>query len=347
MIQINQREIDYNQPCFIIAEAGVNHNGNIEIAKEMIDAAILTGADAIKFQTFKADLMVTPEAEKAEYQKKGKSGGESQYAMIKNLELPQNAFKILSDYAKARGIIFFSSPFDKDSVDLLEQIGVPVYKIPSGELTNLPLITYIAKKGRPIILSTGMATFEEIDEAIETIHAEGVTDIILLYCVTSYPVKMESLDLTVISSLRERYQLPVGFSDHTTGFIAAIAARTIGACVLEKHFTLDRRMSGPDHRASINPKGLKALITAIRDVESALGKGMKLISDEECDIKILTRKSLVASADIPSGEILTEKMIGIKRPGSGLAPKYLHKIVGRKSNRRIKKNELFNWDMLE
>ena len=272
---------------------------------------------------------------------------ESQYQMIKRLELPPHAFKKLSDYANKRGIIFLSSPFDTQSVDVLERINVPLYKIPSGEITNLPLLTYIAKKGKPIILSTGMATFEEIDEAIETIHEEGVEDIILLYCVTSYPAKMESLDLSVISSLREKYHLPVGFSDHTTGIVAAIAARTLNACVIEKHFTLNRKMSGPDHQASIDPKGLKKLIMAIRNVESALGNGMKKISREECEIKAITRKSLVAAMDIPAGAIITDTMIDLKRPGSGLAPKYKDMVIGKKSNRPIKKNELFDWDMME
>ncbi len=194
------------------------------------------------------------------------------------------------------------------SVDILDQIEVPLYKIPSGEITNLPLLTYIAKKGKPIILSTGMATFEEIDEAIDIIKNEGIVDIILLYCVTSYPAKIESLDLTVISSLRERYNLPVGFSDHTAGIVAAIAARTLNACVIEKHFTLDRKMSGPDHLASIDPKGLKKLVMAIREVESALGNGTKKISNEESEIKAITRKSSAASIEIPAGTIITEKV---------------------------------------
>jgi N,N'-diacetyllegionaminate synthase len=346
-ITIADKKIGDNQPCFIIAEAGVNHNGDIAIAMQLIDAAVEAGADAIKFQTFNADLLVTPKAEKARYQKKSTSAGESQYQMIKRLELPPQVFKKLSDYAKKKGIIFFSSPFDTGSVDVLERITVPVYKIPSGEITNLPLLTYIAKKGKPIILSTGMATFEEIDDAITTIHEEDVEDIILLYCVTSYPAKMESLDLTVISSLKERYHLPVGFSDHTTGIIAAIAARTLNACVIEKHFTLNKKMSGPDHQASVDPKGLKKLIRAIRNVESALGNGMKKISREEDEIKAITRKSLVAAMNIPAGAIITDTMIDLKRPGSGLAPKYKIKIIGRKSNRPIKKNELFAWDMME
>jgi N-acetylneuraminate synthase/N,N'-diacetyllegionaminate synthase len=347
MIQINRKKIGYNQPCFIIAEAGVNHNGDIEIAKRLIDGAVEAGADAIKFQTFNADLLVTPDAEKAQYQKKGTPALESQYQMIKRLELSPHTFKKLSDYANMRKIIFFSSPFDMKSVDILERIEVPLYKIPSGEITNLPLLTYIAKKGKPIILSTGMATFEEIDEAINIIKNEGVEDIILLYCVTSYPAKMESLDLNVISSLRNRYHLPVGFSDHTTGIVAAIAARTLNACVIEKHFTLDRKMSGPDHKASIDPKGLKKLVMAIREIESALGNGMKKISKEEREIKAITRKSLVAAIDISAGTIITEIMIDLKRPGTGLAPKYKDKIIGKKSNRSIKKNELFDWDMME
>lgn len=347
MIQINQKKIGDNSPCFIIAEAGVNHNGDIEIAQRLIDAAVEAGADAIKFQTFNADLLVTPDAQKARYQKKSTSTSESQYQMLKRLELSPLAFKKLSDYANMKKIIFFSSPFDLKSVDILDRIEVPLYKIPSGEITNLPLLTYIAKKGKPIILSTGMATFEEIDEAIDIIKNEGVVDIILLYCVTSYPAKIESLDLTVISSLRERYHLPVGFSDHTTGIVAAIVARTLNACVIEKHFTLDRKMSGPDHQASLDPKGLKKLVMAIREVESALGNGTKKISKEESEIKAITRKSLVASIDIPAGNIITESMIDLKRPGTGLAPKNKDKIIGKKSNRSIKKNELFDWDMME
>ena len=347
MIQKNRKKIGDNEPCFIVAEAGVNHNGDIEIAQRLIDAAVEAGADAIKFQTFNADLLVTPHAQKARYQKKSTPTSESQYQMLKRLELSPHTFKKLSDYANMKKIIFFSSPFDLKSVDILDRIEVPLYKIPSGEITNLPLLTYIAKKGKPIILSTGMATFEEIDEAIDIIKNEGVADIILLYCVTSYPAKIESLDLTIISSLRERYHLPVGFSDHTTGIVAAIAARALNACVIEKHFTLDRKMSGPDHQASIDPKGLKKLVIAIREVESALGNGMKKISKEESEIKSITRKSLVAAIDIPAGTSISESMIDLKRPGTGLAPKNKDMIIGKKSNRSIKKNELFDWDMLE
>ena len=259
MIQVNRKKIGYNQPCFIIAEAGVNHNGDVNLAKRLIVAAIEAGADAIKFQTFHTDNVVTRTAEKAGYQKNTTSSEESQYEMIKKLELSDEVFLELSDYAKKRGIIFLSTPFDDESVDLLDRIDVPAFKIPSGEITNFPLLKKIAEKKKPVILSTGMATLGEVEDAFHYLKKCGVQEIVLLQCTTSYPASINSVNLRAMETLRCAFHVPVGYSDHTEGNMISIAAVAMGACVLEKHFTMDRTLPGPDHKASLEPHELKAI----------------------------------------------------------------------------------------
>jgi len=344
-IKIGNKLIGEEEPCFIIAEAGVNHNGSVELAKKLIDAAKDAGADAVKFQTFKAENVVVKDAQKAEYQKETTGEG-SQYEMIKKLELTEEGFRELADYAEKKDIMFLSSPFDKESVDLLYELDVPAFKVGSGEITNFPLLRYIAKKRKPIILSTGMSTLGEIEEALDVIRSEGVEDIILLHCVSNYPARIEDVNLRAIETLKQAFKLPVGFSDHTLGIIVPIAAVALGACVIEKHFTLDRNLPGPDHRASLEPDELKEMVKAIREVEKALGNGIKKPTKEEEKIKKVARKSIVAKVDISKGAIITEDMLDVKRPGTGIEPKYLKFIIGRKAKEDIKKDDVIRFEMI-
>ena len=338
-IEIGDKMVGESEPCFIIAEAGVNHNGDINLAKKLIDVAREAGADAVKFQTFNAENVVTKSAEKARYQKETTDAAESQFEMIKKLELTKKDFDELFAYAQKKEIIFLSSPFDKGSVDLLDELGVPAFKIPSGEITNFPLLRHIARKRKPAVLSTGMSTLGEIEEALEVIRKERVEDIILLHCVSCYPAKAEDMNLKAMETLRCTFKLPVGLSDHTLGITIPIAAVALGACVIEKHFTLDKNLPGPDHKASLEPDELKQMIKAIRDVEMALGDGMKRPTAEEEGNKRVVRRSIVARVNIPQGAIITEEMLAVKRPGTGLEPKYLGEIIGRVTEIAIKKDK--------
>ncbi|MFC1926811.1 N-acetylneuraminate synthase [Chloroflexota bacterium] len=346
-VKIADRLIGEGEPCFIIAEAGVNHNGDVRLAKKLVDIAKDAGVDAVKFQTFKAENVVTAEAEKAEYQKASTNSGGSQYEMIKKLELTRSDFGELFDYAEMKGIIFLSTPFDKESVDLLNELGVPAFKIGSGEMTNLPLIKHVAKKGKPVILSTGMSTLTEVEEALQVIKDEGTEDIILLHCVTAYPAEVEEVNLKAIETLRSAFKLPVGFSDHTTGISAAIAAVALGAVSVEKHFTLDKKLIGPDHKASLEPEELKQMVRAIREVEKAMGDGEKRSTETEEQIKKVARRSIVAGIDITQGTVITEEMLHIKRPGTGIQPKHLQKVIGMTARIAIKRDEILTTDKLE
>ncbi len=335
-----------NKPVFIIAEAGVNHNGDISIARRLIDAAKESGADAVKFQTFKAEEVVCRNAEKAQYQIENTGCSESQYDMIKALELSNEDFIKLKEYADDTCIMFLSTPFDHVSADFLEGLGMPLFKIPSGEITNIPLLEHIARKQKPIILSTGMSTLGEVEEAVNTLEGNGAADITLLHCTTSYPAPVESVNLYAMETMRNAFKLPVGYSDHTEGITIPIAAAALGATVIEKHFTLDKKMPGPDHRSSLEPDELKAMVTAIRDVESAMGDGIKRPSDAEKENINIARKSIVAKNDMEKDIIIDEEMLSFKRPGDGLPPKYMLKIIGRKTKKPIKKDQqIFFWDI--
>jgi N,N'-diacetyllegionaminate synthase len=346
-LNIEEKRVGSKNPCFIIAEAGVNHNGDIVLAKKLIDAAVEAGADAVKFQTFKAENVVTLTAEKAEYQKNTTGTGESQYEMIKKLELSEADFWDLSEYAREVGIIFLSTPFDEESVDLLAQLGVPAFKIPSGEITNFPLLKKIAQKSKPIILSTGMATLGEVEEALNYLKKHGVEEIILLHCTTSYPAPVKSVNLSAMETLRCAFQVPVGYSDHTEGITIPIAAAAMGACVIEKHFTLDRTLPGPDHKASLEPRELSAMVKAVRDVEHARGNGVKGPTEEEEAIKRVARRSIVAKRDIRMGDVLTEGDLAIKRPGTGIEPRYFDSIIRKKARAPIQRDQVIQWDMIE
>jgi N,N'-diacetyllegionaminate synthase len=346
-IRIAGRAVGEHSPCFIIAEAGVNHNGDINLAKKLIHVAKDAGADAVKFQSFIAENVVTRKAPKAKYQKKTTGSAESQYDMIKKLELSAGNFEELALYAQKNGMIFLSTPFDNDSVDLLDGLRVPAFKIASGEITNFPLIRYIAKKGKPVILSTGMSTLGEIEEALEVIRREGVDDIVLLHCVSCYPAKVEDMNLRAMETLRCEFKLPVGLSDHTLGISIPIAAVALGACVIEKHFTLDKSLPGPDHRASLESDELKLMVKAIRDVVKALGDGIKRPTKEEEENKKATRRSIVAKADIPQGAIITEEMLDVKRLGGGLEPMYLKKVCGARAKDGFKKDQAISWAKID
>jgi N-acetylneuraminate synthase/N,N'-diacetyllegionaminate synthase len=345
-VKIEHKSVGYGEPIFIVAEAGVNHNGDVDLGKKLIDAAKDAEADAVKFQAFKAENLVTKYAEKARYQKATTGPNESQYNMIKKLELKDEEFRELYDYAKKKNIIFLSSTVDKESVDLLGNLGVPAFKVASGEITNFPLLRYIAGKKKPVILSTGMSTLDEIEDALEVIRQKGVEDIVLLHCVTSYPAKIEDVNLRVIETLRHRFKLPVGFSDHTLGITTPIASAALGAVLIEKHFTLNTSLPGPDHKASLEPDELKEMVRAIRDVEKALGDGIRELTEDEERIKKVARRSIVAKVRIPKGTIITEDMLDLKRPGVGIEPKYLNDIIGKRAKKDIKPDELVTFEKL-
>ena len=328
MMKIGNRIIGEDSPCFIIAEAGVNHNGDINIAKELIDIAVEAGVDAIKFQTFKAENLVTKDAPKAIYQEKTTGNG-TQFEMLKKIELSNEEHRILKEYCNNKKIIFISTPFDIESVDILEEINVPFYKISSGDLTNTPLLKYIGKLNKAIVLSTGMATLGEVENALEAINTTGNYNVSLLHCTSNYPTMYEDVNLNAMVTLKNAFKLPVGYSDHTKGIEVAIAAVAMGAKIIEKHFTLDKDMEGPDHRASLDTKELIEMVKAIKNIEKALGDGIKRCNKNEENTKKVARKSIVASKNIYKGESITYENITFKRPSNGISPVYVDEFIGK------------------
>jgi N,N'-diacetyllegionaminate synthase len=326
---------------FIIAEAGVNHNGSISIAKKLIDVSSDAGSDAVKFQTFKAERLVCKSAAKADYQKKTTDADESQFDMIKKLELNEDAHKELMDYGKDKGIIFLSSPFDLESIDLLNKLGIEIFKIPSGEITNLPYLRKIGRLKKKVILSTGMADLGEIGNAINVLTEYGMRkdDITVLHCNTEYPTPFEDVNLNAMLAIRDAFKVKVGYSDHTPGIEAPVAAVALGAAVIEKHFTLDKNMKGPDHKASLEPDELKAMVHAIRNIEKALGNGIKKPSSSEMKNIQVVRKSIVAAKDIKKGETFTDDNITVKRPGTGISPLKWDGIIGKAAIKDFAENE--------
>ncbi|MGM0405317.1 MAG: N-acetylneuraminate synthase [Thermoplasmatota archaeon] len=345
-IKIDSIKIGEDHPAFLIAEAGVNHNGEMDLAKRLVDEAKEAGADAVKFQTFKAEDLVTKEGEMADYQKKNIGEEKSQYEMIKERELSYEDFKGLKRYCDEKGILFLSTPHTMEAVEFLEPL-VPLYKIGSGDLTNLPFLKRIAEKGKPIILSTGMSVLGEVEEAVNEIRKAGDVDLILLHCVTDYPAPFENINLKAMLTLRDAFKTMVGYSDHTLGYTAPTAAVTLGAVVIEKHFTLDKDMKGPDHKASLEPDEFKEMVCEIRSLEEGLGDGIKRPTEQEEKIKRVARKSIVAKEDIRKGTVLEEDMLDIKRPGHGIKPKHLEKLVGKEVRSDIEKDQLITWDMIE
>jgi len=327
----------------IIAEAGVNHNGSIKMAKQLIDVATEAGADIVKFQTFKAGKLVSKAARQAEYQKANlKNMDDSQYNMLKKLELDEAMHIELIDYCQQKGITFLSTGFDEESVDMLDRLGVPFYKIPSGEITNKPYLQHIARKLKPVVISTGMADLNEIKEALDVLTGEGLdlSMITVLHCNTEYPTPMEDVNLKAMLTIKETFKVKVGYSDHTKGIEVAIAAVAMGAEVIEKHFTLDRNLPGPDHKASLEPDELKAMVSAIRNIELALGDGVKKASKSEIKNITLARKSIVAIKKIKKGEIFSTQNIASKRPGNGINPMRWDEIIGKKSIKEFKPDDL-------
>nr|WP_027624881.1 N-acetylneuraminate synthase [Clostridium lundense] len=323
--------------AFIIAEAGVNHNGDINIAKQLVDKAVEAGVDAIKFQTFKTESLVVKNAPKAEYQKETTGSG-NQYDMLKKLELSYEKHIILKKYCEEKGLMFISTPFDFESVDLLEKLDIPLYKISSGDLTNIPLLKYISKLNKPIILSTGMGNLGEVEIAVNVIKESGNENITLLHCTSNYPTDYEDVNLNAMITLKNAFKLPIGYSDHTVGIEIPIAAVTMGAKVIEKHFTLDKKMEGPDHRASLDPQELKHMVAGIRNIEKAFGDGIKKCNSNEKNTRKVARKSIVASKFIKLGDELSYNNITFKRPGVGLSPIYVDEIIGKKALNNIEED---------
>ncbi len=327
---------------FIIAEAGVNHNGSIELAFKLIDAAVEAGVDAVKFQTFKAENLVSKNTQKAEYQKQTTSPLESQLDMLKKLELDVDVHKKLIKYCNAKGIMFLSSPFDHDSIDLLNELGLKIYKIPSGEITNLPYLRRIGSLAKQVILSTGVSTLKEVGDALAILVDSGTKkeNITVLHANTMYPTPMEDVNLNAMLTIQKEFGVAVGYSDHTLGIEVDIAAVAMGASCLEKHFTLDKTMDGPDHKASLEPEELKAMVGAIRNIEKALGSSEKKPSpSESVNIKVV-RKSIFANQNIKKGDLLTDKNIAVKRPGGGISPMQWDEVIGTISSKDYNADEL-------
>ncbi|MDY3203753.1 MAG: N-acetylneuraminate synthase [Arcobacter sp.] len=330
------------EKVFIIAEAGVNHNGSIELAKKLIDVASESGADAVKFQTFKAEKLVSKNAQKADYQKQTTDIKESQFDMIKKLELDMDTHKELIAYCKTKNIMFLSTPFDHDSIELLSDLGLEIFKIPSGEITNLPYLRHIGKLNKKVILSTGMADIGEIEDALDILISAGTKkeNITVLHANTMYPTPMEDVNLKAMVTIGNTFDIAFGYSDHTLGIEVDIAAVALGACCIEKHFTLDKTMEGPDHKASLEPDELKAMVKAIRNIELALGSCVKKPSKSEIPNMQIARKSIVAKMDIKKGDIFNENNLTIKRPGRGINPMRWDEIIGKIAIDNFVKDEM-------
>ena len=323
----------------IIAEAGVNHNGSLEMAKKLVDAAKACGADIVKFQTAKLDSLVSKSARMAEYQKKNTGVEESQKDMLKKLLLTFDEFVELAEYCKKTGIAFLSTPFDIESIHFLNDMQ-DIWKVPSGEITNYPYLVEIAKTGKKVIISTGMAEMSEIEAAIQVLKVNGTKDITILHCTTEYPAPVKDVNLLFMNKLRDTFGCPVGYSDHTQGIEVDLAAAALGASVIEKHFTLDKNLPGPDHKASLEPAELKQMVDGIRKIELALGTDEKILSEAELKNRSVARKSIVAKKNIKAGEVLTEENITTKRPGTGINPMHWKEVIGSRAIRDFEEDEL-------
>lgn len=348
-IKIGERMIGTGEPVFIIAEAGVNHNGSLKKAKKLIDVAVDAHADAVKFQTFKVENLLLRNAEKPKYQQEKKIAN-SQYEMLKKLELTEKEHHILFEYARRKNIMFLSTPYDEESVELLERLGVKAYKLSSIEIVNHPFIEYVAKKNKPVIMSTGLSTMEEIRRAVEVVEKAGYKhNLILLHCHFNYPTDYEDVNLKVMPLLAEKFNVLVGFSDHTMGIIAPVVAVSLGANVIEKHITIDKMLPGPDHSASLEPEEFKEMVSGIRTAEKIIGTSLERIPSRAELSNIVSRKSIVARKEIAKGGVLTQDALCAKRPGTGIYPTYanISKIVGKKARCAIKKDTLITWEMIE
>lgn len=346
-ILIGERVVGHGCSVFVVAEAGVNHNGDLALAKRLVDAAAQAGADAVKFQTFKAEKVISRQAPKAQYQLETTGAGESQLEMARRLELPFDAFRELQAHSQARGILFMSSPFDEESADFLDELRVPAFKVGSGEVTNWPFLEYVARKGKPVILSTGMSYLTEVGEALRVIREAGNNQIALLHCVSSYPADPADANLRAMDTMAEVFHVPVGYSDHTPGIEVALAAVALGACIIEKHLTLDRSFPGPDHKASLEPEELKAMVEGIRKIEQALGSGIKAPRKSELGLRHAARRSLVAARDIPEGARIQADSLTALRPAGGIGPNLVSQVVGRKAAHSLKAGDMLKWEDLK
>jgi N,N'-diacetyllegionaminate synthase len=329
---------------FIIAEIGCNHNGDMAIAKDLIDRSIECGVDAVKFQSFKPQKMTTVNAPKADYQLRATGTSESQFKRLCRMQLTRENHFMVFDYCREKGIQFISTPFDEESVYLLEELGVTLYKVPSGEITNIPLLSMIGAIAKPVILSSGMANLGEIEQALEAV---GHNDVALLHCISAYPAKWEDLNLKAIQTLSDTFSLPVGFSDHSQGIEIPMVAVGMGACIIEKHITLDRNMEGGDHWASLEPSEFKEMVSKIRRIEKAMGDGVKRCMPVEKDVRDVARKSIVANRNIAKGQVIQEGDLALKRPGTGISPKYLGKLIGLLAKQEIQEDQVLDWSFVE
>ncbi|MFX1256306.1 MAG: N-acetylneuraminate synthase [Promethearchaeota archaeon] len=347
-ILINGKKIGKKSPIFLIAEAGINHNGDILLAKKLIDIAANAEVDAIKFQTFKTENVFLSSTPKVEYQRISEEDSETFNEMAKKFEFSRETFKELKNYCDQKNIIFLSTPYDKTSVDWLKELKVTAYKISSGDMNNFPLLKYICSKKKPILLSTGMATLEEVKETIQFLESNNANNIVIFQCTTNYPSNYEELNLNVINTyLKEFPNYIIGFSDHSLGIEASIGAAAKGAKIIEKHFTVDKNLEGPDHSASLNPEELIQWVKGIRIIEKALGEYKKEPSKVEKDISKIVRRSIISLVDLKKGEYIKEKHIGAKRPATGISPNFFYRIIGKKVKRDINKDSIINWDDLE
>jgi len=345
-VTIDGRRVGPGEPCFVIAEAGVNHNGDLDLARRLVDAAADAGADAVKFQTFRAAGVVSTTAPKAAYQLASTARDESQLDMLQRLELADDSFLELKERAERRGITFLSTPFDHASVDLLERMDVAAFKVASPDVTNHPLLADIGSRSRPVLLSTGTADLAEVQDAVAVLRAAGVDDIVVLHCVSEYPALAADANLRAMATLANALDVPVGYSDHTQGLEVAVAAVALGAAVLEKNFALDRSLPGPDQRASLEPDELAELVRSVRSVESALGDGVKRPSEKERANVAVLRRSLAAARDLEAGTVLEESMLVALRPGTGLSPTRVADVVGRPLVRKVTAGRLLADDDL-
>jgi len=346
-LNFGKRVVGSGHPAYVIAEAGVNHNGELDLAFKLVDAAVAAGADAVKFQTFIASEVITADAAKAEYQKTTTGEQESQLEMVKRLELSFGDFHKLKIYCDDQGITFLSTPFDSKSVDFLAGLGVVAFKISSGDLTNDPLLRHVAAQKRPVILSTGMSDLDEVRDALAVIKAAGNDDVVLLQCVTNYPAAPEDINLRAMLSMQSAFDVNVGFSDHTLGIEVPLAAVALGACVIEKHFTLDKNFAGPDHRASLEPHEFKAMVEGIRKVEASLGNGHKGPAASEASNAAVARRSIVAARDISTGTMVTPAEIAFKRPGTGMPPRMADQLLGKTARVNVPAGSLLELEMFD
>lgn len=343
VFQIGNRKVGIAEPAFITAEIGLNHSGDPDLARRLIKAAADSGVDAVKFQVFRTDSFIAGDIAKAKHQETNLNSDETQYEMWQRLELSADTLRSLSDYSRELDVIFYASAFDEESVDLLEALSVPVFKIASGEVTNVPLIKKIAEKQRPIIMSVGMASLGETESALNAIRKNGIDQVALLHCVANYPVELDNLNLLRIEKLRQVFDVPVGYSDHTTSIWASAASVALGAVFLEKHFTLNKDQPGTDHVLSADPVEMKAIVEGVRAIERALGSSRLELLETEREGRMLFRRGLVAAKSIPSGTVITSDMITVKRPAKGIAPMHLEIVIGRETLCDIEPGQPLTW----